>query len=196
MPMTMPFISTGVLLTSIAFMNIRYLHFSLGPCYLCVACYLRYSFNQLSIAFTCLRFFSKQISFGFLSFIKLNDNSTSIEIGIQSSFVLSVFGFIYLICEPGEQVTKKFELFAEELDRCISYDMSNGMQRMYVIFLMNAQRPINIQCYAGIQCTRDTFKQVIQRSNNSMKCCAENAPISDVSGDQQRIFIFCRTPSN
>lgn len=72
-----------------------------------------------------------------------------------------MFISILFICEAGERVTTQFEAFAKELEQCNWYGFSIRMQRLYVFFLLDTQQPVNIQSYAGIQCTRDTFKNVI-----------------------------------
>lgn len=61
----------------------------------------------------------------------------------------------------GERVTSQFEMFGEELKRCDWYLISNEMQQMYLIFMVDTQQPKNIHCYGGIQCIRETFKQVL-----------------------------------
>lgn len=90
----------------------------------------------------------------------MDDNSKPIEIGIHSLYVLVVFEFLFMLCEPGERVTNQFEMFGEELERCNWYKLSIEMQRIYLTFLVNTQQNLNIECYGGIQCTRETLKMV------------------------------------
>lgn len=71
---------------------------------------------------------------------------------------------IFCVCELGERVTHQFVMFNEELERCDWNTLPGKLQRMYLIFLSNIQQSVCIQCYAGIKCSRDTFKQVY--SNN------------------------------
>lgn len=94
------------------------------------------------------------------NFKKLDENSKPIEIVIQSLFVPVVFGFIIILCEPGERVTNQFEMFGEELERRTWYKLPIDMQRIYVIFLVNTQQDLSIGCYGGTQCTRETLKKV------------------------------------
>lgn len=94
------------------------------------------------------------------NFKKLDENSKPIEIVIQSLFVPVVFGFIIILCEPGERVTNQFEMFGEELERRTWYKLPIDMQRIYVIFLVNTQQDLSIECYGGTQCTRETLKKV------------------------------------
>lgn len=41
------------------------------------------------------------------------------------------------------------------------YLLSIGMQRMYVVFLLDTQNPMKMHSYANITCERETFKEVI-----------------------------------
>lgn len=67
---------------------------------------------------------------------------------------------LFLLCEPGARVTNQFEEFGDELSQCPWYSLTTEMQRMYVIFLTDSQRPANLSSYGGIVCERDTFKKV------------------------------------
>lgn len=88
------------------------------------------------------------------------DNSEPIEIVITSIFGFWVFSEIFLMCEPGERVTAQFEMFGDEFKRCNFYLLSIKTQRLYMMFLLDIQKPINIKSFAGIRCTRDTLKNV------------------------------------
>lgn len=88
------------------------------------------------------------------------DGSEPIEIVITSLFMFWVFMEIFLICESGERVTAQFELFGKEFERCNWYKLSLGLQRLYMVFLSDIQKSINIRSFAGIRCTRDTLKNV------------------------------------
>lgn len=99
------------------------------------------------------------MNFSFLDLTKM-DGSEPIEIVITSLFMFWVFMEIFLICESGERVTAQFELFGKEFERCNWYKLSLGLQRLYMVFLSDIQKPINIRSFAGIRCTRDTLKNV------------------------------------
>lgn len=68
--------------------------------------------------------------------------------------------YILMICEPGEWVAAHFEGFSKKLEQCNWHLLPIDIKRLYLIFLIDTQQPINIQCYGGILCTRDTFKKV------------------------------------
>ena len=66
-----------------------------------------------------------------------------------------------LVCEPGERVTEAFERFENDLKKYDWHLLSTEVGRLYLIFLLDTQQSINIQCFGGILCTRDTLKKVI-----------------------------------
>lgn len=79
---------------------------------------------------------------------------------ILSLCILWIFLNDLLACEFGERVTNQFDQFKERFERCQWYELLIGMQRMYLIFLLDVQQPTIIQSYAGIAGTRETFKKV------------------------------------
>lgn len=70
------------------------------------------------------------------------------------------FVTLFSFCEFSEIVACQFEIFSEELYQCDWYLATNRLQRMFLVVLANAQQPMDIHGYAGIECTRDTFKKV------------------------------------
>lgn len=65
-----------------------------------------------------------------------------------------------LVCEPGERVTEAFARYRQELGQCNWHLLPTVTKRLYLIFLLDAQQPIYIQCYGGVLCARDTLKNV------------------------------------
>lgn len=67
-----------------------------------------------------------------------------------------------MVCEPGEHVTQEFSAFDNQLElECCWYILPIELKRLYLIFLLDTQQSINIQCYGRILCTRDTLRKVI-----------------------------------
>lgn len=93
-------------------------------------------------------------------FSKWDVNSNIFELALTSILMPWVFGFIFVSCEPGERVTKQFELFGTELDRCDWYALPIKLQHTYSIFILDTHQTKVIQSYGGIVCSRDTFKKV------------------------------------
>lgn len=112
-----------------------------------------------------MKLFSNAEHFGcfllfFCDFLQWDDVS-KLFIMIISMIVLWIFGLNLLICEIGERVTAQFEQFGMEFARCDWSKLPLGMQRMYLIFLLNTQQRNHIQSYGNIMYTRETFKQVL-----------------------------------
>lgn len=95
--------------------------------------------------------------------LKWNDDSDLYSI-ITLIIILNVLvQGLFLICEPGARMTTEFEIFENELGRCDWYALPIETQRLYLIFLSNAQNPVQICSYAGIVCSRDTIKRVSRK---------------------------------
>lgn len=70
------------------------------------------------------------------------------------------FAIILMSCYFGEMVTNQFESFNNELDKCNWYTFPNDFQKMFVIVLQNAQKPVIIYGFGNIFCMRDAMKKV------------------------------------
>lgn len=90
-----------------------------------------------------------------------DDNSQTIQIMISFFIAIATFTYLSVICECGERVTVAFVRFEDELNQCDWHLLPIRLHKLYVTFLMDAQRSINFQCYGGILCTRKTCKKVI-----------------------------------
>lgn len=70
------------------------------------------------------------------------------------------FATVFAICELGENVTHRFNVFDEKLDDSDWFLYPIEMQRLFLIFLSGSQQPTIIQGYANTVCTRVAFKNV------------------------------------
>lgn len=69
---------------------------------------------------------------------------------------------MFMFCEFGGMVTDRFDKFHNELWQSVEWHMYPAeVQRLYLMFMGNAQQIAFIKGYANIECTRDTFKRVI-----------------------------------
>lgn len=68
---------------------------------------------------------------------------------------------IYLVCILGQRMTDQFDEFNDELHQCNWFTFPMGMQKMYAIFVHNAQQQMGLQGYGNLLCSRDTMKRVI-----------------------------------
>lgn len=80
----------------------------------------------------------------------------------STTFLLTeILMIVLLICELGERVADEFDAYHSKLCQCDWYLLPFKMQRMYLIFVGHTQQTPKIQGYANVECTRDTFKKVI-----------------------------------
>lgn len=70
------------------------------------------------------------------------------------------FVLIFLLCEFGGMVTDRFERFYDDLCQCEWNLLPMDMQRIYLMFVLNAQQPAMIRGFASIVCTRVFFSKV------------------------------------
>lgn len=86
-----------------------------------------------------------------------------IQLEIVTAFteMFWAFAFLFLLCEFGEMVTKRFDEFNEQLFQCNWYSFPIEVQILYLKFSLYPQKPTYIRGYGGILCTRDNFKKVI-----------------------------------
>lgn len=70
------------------------------------------------------------------------------------------FVITFIFCESGEQVTSEFDEFHDRLCQLNWYEYPYDLQRMFIIILINAQRPETIQGFGNTVCSRELFKMV------------------------------------
>lgn len=124
----------------------------------------------------------------------MNENAQLFEILDAPMIASWMFELLFAICELGERVTIGFESFGDELERCDWYKLPTKMQRMHLMFLVDTQQPVNIECFGNILCTRDTFKKVFGGGDGLYANLMTDSPISIlILDDQQRMVIFYDT---
>lgn len=67
----------------------------------------------------------------------------------------------FLICNMGEMVTSSFLELDETVYGLVWYHLPVELQRYVPIMLMSIQRPVIMKGVFALDCSRDTFKQVI-----------------------------------
>lgn len=73
--------------------------------------------------------------------------------------------YVFFACECGTIVCTQFARFDYELWQCTWYQFPIEMQRILVLVMSNIQNPATIYSYGNFECTRDSFKRVIQTAN-------------------------------
>lgn len=99
-------------------------------------------------------------------YLKWEDDWNKIEMGSTLVLIFWVFLFDIMVCEFGQWVAIRFEQFGEELEKCDWHLLPTELQRLHLIFLLNTQQEVNIQCYGGIPCTREISKKVMINGNH------------------------------
>lgn len=106
--------------------------------------------------------FDQNVSIIYSSFfsVKSDRNSLLIELCRTILMVFWTFVCLFVVCEIGEMLMAKFEMFNAELCQCNWYLYSIKMQRMLMIFISNTQQPTIIQTIGNRLCARITFTSV------------------------------------
>lgn len=68
--------------------------------------------------------------------------------------------WLYLFCHFGDMITQKFEHIAYSVYDVKWYTLSLNLQKTLPLVIMQAQKNVFFQGYAGIKCTRELFKKV------------------------------------
>lgn len=104
------------------------------------------------------------------SFSKWKDDWNTTELAATGLIVFWAVVLNFLVCELGQWITSQYDMFGDELCACNWYALPMVMQRMYLMFLLNTQQPMYIQCYGGITCSREIFKKVITIDGYHIYC--------------------------
>lgn len=67
---------------------------------------------------------------------------------------------MFVICELGERLSKKFADFNDALYQCDWYSFPIGMQQILLTMIMNAQEPVIMKGFANTLCARESFLKV------------------------------------
>lgn len=104
---------------------------------------------------------SFRFRFQFFVSCKADANSSPVELIISTLIVFWTFFALFLICESGDRISQAFGRSYYELAQFDWYLFPTDIRRLYLLFLLDTQQPINLHCFARILCARDTFKRVI-----------------------------------
>lgn len=70
------------------------------------------------------------------------------------------FGIILVICELGQRLTDAFGQIADEVKHFDWYLFPYEIQRILSFILINAQQPVELECFGSVTGIRETFKKV------------------------------------
>lgn len=88
------------------------------------------------------------------------------------SYLYMSFGLVFTSCELCERVSDAFEEICDVIDQLDWYKYPSDIKQILPMIILNAQAPINIECFGSISCSRLVFKKVshIQYLYTSTKC--------------------------
>lgn len=99
--------------------------------------------------------------FPLLSLIKSDDNSGLIDFFAPVVTVYWSFIVIFGYCELGELLSAEFIKFDDELCQCKWYLFPIEVKQIISIFMGETQQLTVFRGYGNIECTRQSFKEVI-----------------------------------
>lgn len=70
------------------------------------------------------------------------------------------FGQMFLFCEMGENLNNQFSRVSDAIYSSSWYMFPRDLQRIIPTVMMAAQRPVTLQGFANLRCTRQAFKKV------------------------------------
>lgn len=90
-----------------------------------------------------------------------------VELTVTSIVCLWSIILTFTQCQIGEQVSKQFQAFYDELQQCNWYLFPVDAQQILVVILLNAQQPPIIRGFSNTKFTSDSFKKVAQQNGFS-----------------------------
>lgn len=70
------------------------------------------------------------------------------------------FGFVLFVCEIGQRFSVQFDDVMLVIDQFDWNTFPINVQRMLPIIMLNAQEPVELECFGSVMCSRATFKGV------------------------------------
>lgn len=78
------------------------------------------------------------------------------------TIIETIYAFcsVFVICDLGERLTIAYDEFEYEIEEFDWYRFPIEIQRQLPIIMINAQQPVEIQCFASTSTNRRAFKKV------------------------------------
>lgn len=89
------------------------------------------------------------------------DRRSTVDMVRLLVFLTYVLIYIGFLCFFGDVLTRRFEEVNDSICKCAWNEFPPEVQKMLPFFVMGAQKPIYIQGFMNVQCTREAFKNVI-----------------------------------
>ncbi|XP_031636515.1 odorant receptor coreceptor-like [Contarinia nasturtii] len=94
--------------------------------------------------------------------VMMLNNGKMMDILFASTMIFWAFIQMFYICDLGENVTTYFSQIEDKIYSCDWYLFPMKIQKLLPIVLMSGEKPVIIQGFANLKCTRDAFKKVVQ----------------------------------
>lgn len=69
-------------------------------------------------------------------------------------------GLVLIACELGQRMADAFEKLHNTIDQWDWYLFPLEIKRILIMVIAIAQKPVSVECFGSIACTRETFKDV------------------------------------
>lgn len=79
------------------------------------------------------------------------------------SMVLYAFGIVFIACELVQRMTDAFAEINDAIGKLQWYLFPDEFQNMLPFNIQFAERPVDIEFFGSISCSRDVFKKVGSR---------------------------------
>lgn len=86
-------------------------------------------------------------------------------------YLVHVIAILFVACELGERFSRTLEEVDDFLCQLNWYYLPIEFQRVFPTILINSQQPVVLKCFGCISCSRDQFKTVGVRLNQTNPCC-------------------------
>lgn len=70
------------------------------------------------------------------------------------------FGLVFICCELAQRITNKFDEINAQIDKFKWYSFPLKVQKILPTLMVNAQQPVDLECFGSIACNRETFQRV------------------------------------
>lgn len=88
------------------------------------------------------------------------DNINHTNLISELIFIVYTFGQMFVLCDMGENLTNHFGHISDAIYCADWYMFPKDVQRIMPTVIMAAQRPVILQGFANLKCTRSAFKKV------------------------------------
>lgn len=98
-----------------------------------------------------------------------------------------------MVFNMGDTITNRFERVSNSVYSCRWVELSPKLRKYAKTMLIVAQKPIYIQGFGNVRCTRETFKSVWikYQLDKKFKYIILKFKSMAISGDEIRLYVFC-----